>query len=812
MMRLFVFQSHFCSMTKFLAFTFFFITSLLAYSQAGSIKGQVTDKASNLPIPFIAVAVQNASLGGITDEAGNYIIENVTPGLYNVECQSIGYKTAVAFEIEVTLDRPAIVNFQLEELSDTTGTVEIVSSSISNREESPLSIRTIGTNEIKRNPGGNRDISRAIRSLPGVAAIPSFRNDIVIRGGAANENRFYIDGIEIPVINHFSTQGASGGPVGMLNVDLIKEVEFYSSAFPAARGNALSSVMEFELKEARTDKPAVNMVLGSSDLAVAAEGPVGKKSGLIVSARRSYLQGLFTLLGLPFLPTYNDFQFKFKTKFNDKNQLTILGLGAIDRFSLNLKIDDDTASTDFLRNKYLLDNLPINNQWNYTVGAKWEHYKEKGKWTFVASRNALQNDAFKYTLNDTQLPKTFDYTSNESENKLRIENKIYGVNGWKVVYGAGYEYAQFTVNNISKRYVPMLDSTVSFNYNAELNLSKYGAFIQTSKTLLSNKLILSAGLRADGNAFNSSMSNPLNQLSPRVSMRYSFAPKWSFNASSGIYYQLPSYTALGYREGNELVNKNLTYIKNTQAVAGVEYDWNKRNTIITVEGFYKYYNNYLVSVNNGISIANLGADFGVVGNERLQSTGLGRSYGAEFLFQQKFYKGVYGILAYTYVRSEFTGLSGKWTPSSWDSRHLLSLTGGWKFGKNWEVGGRFLFSGGLPYTPDDLNASLNMQTWNTINAGLPNYSLLNTQRIKAFQQLDVRVDKKWFFKKWSLDVFVDVQNLLNSSTPLKPTLDVVRDNAGNPVEDPNRPGYYQANFLDESTSARLPSIGIIVEL
>ncbi len=806
------FCSHCYTMPKFFSTIVLFSISLFTYSQKGSIQGVVTDKASNLPIAFIAVAVQNASLGGITDEAGNYIIENVAPGLYNVECQSIGFKSAVEFEVEVTLDRPAIVNFQLEELSDSTGTVEIVSSSISNREESPLSIRTIGANEIKRNPGGNRDISRAIRSLPGVAAIPSFRNDIVIRGGAANENRFYLDGIEIPVINHFSTQGASGGPVGMLNVDLIKGVEFYSSAFPASRGNALSSVMEFELKEARTDKPAVNMVLGSSDVAIAAEGAVGKKSGLIVSARRSYLQGLFSLLGLPFLPTYNDFQFKFKTKFNDKNQLTVLGLGAIDKFALNLEIDDDTSSTDFFRNKYLLDNLPINNQWNYTVGAKWEHYKENGKWTFVASRNALQNDAFKHTLNNTELPRTLDYSSNESENKLRIENKIYGINGWKVVYGAGYEYAQFTVSNFSKRYVPALDSAISFNYNANLNLNKYGAFIQTSKTLLSNKLVLSAGLRTDGNAFNSEMSNPLNQLSPRVSMRYSFAPQWSFNASSGIYYQLPSYTALGYRQDEVLVNKDLSYIRNSQVVAGVEYDWNKRNTLITVEGFYKYYDNYLVSLNNGISLANLGADFGVVGSERLQSTGLGRSYGAEFLYQQKFYKGIYGIVAYTFVRSEFTGLSGKWTPSSWDSRHLLSLTGGWKFGKNWEVGGRFLFSGGLPYTPDNLDASLDMQTWNTINAGLPNYALLNSQRIKAFQQLDVRVDKKWFFKKWSLDVFLDVQNLFNSSTPLKPTLDVVRDNAGKPIEDPNRPGFYQANFLDESSAARLPSIGIIVEL
>ncbi|MFM9984907.1 MAG: TonB-dependent receptor domain-containing protein [Flavobacteriales bacterium] len=795
-----------------LTFSVILSCAISSWSQTTSISGQVTDKADNSPLPFVAVRIQDGSNGGITDETGNYSIAGLKPGLYNVVCEVIGYKSAISYEVEVTIDRPAILNFQLEQDQKETEVVEIVGSNISNREESPISIRTIGTNEIKRNPGGNRDISRAIRSLPGVAAVPSFRNDIIIRGGAANENRFYIDGIEIPVINHFSTQGASGGPVGMLNVDLIKEVEFYSGAFPANRGNALSSVLEFEIKEARTDKYTANVVLGSSDIAVAAEGPTGKNSGLIVSARRSYLQGLFKVLGLPFLPTYNDFQFKWKTKIDDKNQLTILGLGAIDQFDLNLDLDNNPDDENFARNAYLLSNLPINEQWNYTVGTKWDRYTENGKWTFVLSRNALQNDAYKYTNNDAALPRTFDYTSREEENKLRIENKIFGKNGWKLVYGVGYEYAQFTIDNVSKRYLPSIDSTIAFTYEAALNLNRYGAFLQSSKTLLNSRLIVSAGFRADGNSFNKEMQNPLNQLSPRVSARFSFAPQWSFNVNSGIYYQSPSYTSLGYAENGVLANTAMKYIRNTQLVAGVEYDWNKRNTIITVEGFYKYYENYPVSINNGISLANLGADFGVIGNELLSSTGNGRSSGVEFLYQQRFYKGLYGILAYTYVRSEFTGLDGKYVPSSWDSRHLISVTGGWKFGKNWELGGRFLFSGGLPFTPDNLDASLQIETWNTLNAGIPNWSQQNSQRIKSFQQLDMRIDKKWFFTKWSLDLFFDVQNVLNSSTPLKPTLDVVRDAQGQPVPDPERPGYYQANFLNESSGSFLPSVGVIIEL
>ena len=198
-----------------------------------------------------------------------------------------------------------------------------------------------------------------IQSLPGVAGTVAFRNDIIIRGGSPNENRFYIDGIEIPNINHFATQGASGGPVGLINVDLIQEVEFYSGAFPSARGNALSSVLEFDFKEARKDKYTANFVVGSSDLGVTVEGPTSKKSGLIVSARRSYLQFLFDAIGLPFLPTYNDFQYKQKIKLNKKNEITIIGLGAIDEFALNT--EDDTSAFQ----QYILGNLPSQTQWNY---------------------------------------------------------------------------------------------------------------------------------------------------------------------------------------------------------------------------------------------------------------------------------------------------------------------------------------------------------------------------------------------------------------------------------------------------------------
>jgi len=772
----------------------------------------VKDKSTNEPVLFAPVVIQGTVTGALTDETGSFRIENLNPGLYNLEISYTGYEKVVVFEVEVTSSRPAIVNVLLEPIAVETGGVEIVASTISNREESPVSVRTIGTNEIKRNPGGNRDISRAIRALPGVAAIPSFRNDIIIRGGSANENRFYIDGIEIPNINHFATQGASGGPVGLINVDLIQEVEFYSGAFPASRGNALSSVLEFGFKEPRRDKYTANFVVGTSDLGVTLDGPTGKNSGLLISARRSYLQGLFTLLGLPFLPTYNDFNAKWKWDINEKNKFTFIGVGALDQFALNLSLDDDTTNADYLRNRYILDNLVLNEQWNYTLGVKWDHYREKGRWTFVVSRNALQNDAFKYEDNNESLPLVFDYSSRETENKFRAEYKLFPVRGWKLLAGANLERADYFNRAAIPVFIPAVDSTVTLRQRTDLAIAKYGFFLQSSKQLFDRKVVLSMGLRTDGNDFNSEMANPLNQLSPRVALRYTFVPNWSFNFNSGIYYQLPSYTVLGYRNANIPGNANASYTRNAQVVAGLEYDFSKRNSLITVEGFYKKYDQFPVSVINGISLANLGADFGVVGNEDVDFDGEGRAYGLEFLYQQRFFEGWYGIFSYTYVRSEFTGADGKYVPSSWDSRHLLSVTGGKRFKRNWEVGGRFALSGGLPYTPDNALTSLQIATWDQFGIAQPDWSRVNSQRISAFHQLDIRVDKKWFFTKWSLDVFLDIQNVYSSQTPLKPTLDVQRNTMGLPVVDPQNPERYLPNVIDQTTGTLLPAIGIIVEL
>ena len=607
----------------------------ISYSQSGVLKGYVKDATSNEEIPFANVYVEQLNSGVATNFDGFFEFKDMKPGLYTIKCTFVGYESKTFAEINVNPNKPTILNIKLVESSTSLDVVEITVSPFQKSEESPVSKRSISATEIYRNPGGNRDISKVIQSLPGVASTVSFRNDIIIRGGAPNENRFYLDGIEIPNINHFATQGSSGGPVGMINVNFIREVDLYSGAFPANRGNALSSVMEFKQIDGNPDRIASSLTVGSSDFGITLDGPINDKTSFVLSARRSYLQLLFSAIGLPFLPTYNDLQFKTKTKLNDKNQITIIGLGAIDDFVLNTGINDNETDREVIeRNNYILGYIPVTTQWNYAVGLNWTHFKEKSFQNFILSRNHLNNRSVKYKdnveINENLLQ---DYLSEEIETKFRFENTMRN-NGWKLNFGTGLEAVTYKNNTFQKIIFQNLPDTLDFN--SELNFIKTSLFGQISKKAFDNKIIASFGLRTDQNSYSKQMSNPLKQLSPRFSLAYALGEKSSLNFNIGQYFQLPAYTVMGYRNNNnDLINKEneITYINNKHLVFGIETNPGNFSKL-TVEGFYKKYDNYPFLLKDSISLANLGGDFGVIGNEAVSSTSEGRSYGVEFLAQK----------------------------------------------------------------------------------------------------------------------------------------------------------------------------------
>ncbi len=799
---------------RFTLLLIFTVFATISFAQRGSIKGRIFDKTTNEEIPFANIALQNTTLGAVSDIDGNYEITGIEPGLYNVQTSYVGYQSRTIFEIEVSAKQPVTLNIALTPSGTDLQTVEITTQVFERDEQSPLSLQKIGKNEIQRNPGGNRDISRAIQVLPGVASSLSFRNDIIIRGGAPNENRFYLDGIEIPIINHFATQGSSGGPVGILNVNFIENVDFYSGAFPANRGDALSAVLEFTQKDGNEERLKTNFTLSATDVGLTFDGPIGDKTTFIFSARRSYLQLLFGVIGLPFLPTFNDSQFKVKHRINKKNEITFIGIGAYDQFRLNESaVEDEDDPERRRRNQFILGNIPINEQWNYTVGANYKHFSKRGFQNVVISRTHLQNSAFKYEDNDDSRPENLilDYLSEEIENKLRLEHTERR-NGYRINVGLNAEDVTFFASTFNRINLPGGElRTVDFD--SRVRFQRFGLFGSVSRTILEERLLLSLGVRTDWNNFVSSMANPIDQFSPRFSVSYNLTPELTVNANVGRYFQLPPYTVFGFRdEDDRLVNRDnqIKYITNDHLVAGLQYVF-PRNTKVSVEGFYKVYDNYPFSLRDSISLANQGADFGVIGNEAVISAGQGRAYGVEFLVQRKLYKGLYGIAALTLVRSEFSDLDGNFAPSTWDNGYILSITAGKKFKKNWEFGTRIRALGGTPFTPFDRQTSSLRSVWDIRGQGVFDFARLNTGRNPDVYQIDVRLDKKYFFDKWSLNVYIDIENVTNNIFELEPFLDVVRDPNGAPVVDQNDASRYELTSIQNSVGTFLPSIGVVIE-
>ncbi|NVK53048.1 MAG: TonB-dependent receptor [Flavobacteriaceae bacterium] len=797
-------------MKKALVITLLFYTIVPLFSQ-GVIKGKVIDSKTREALPFVSVIIVDTKAGASTDDTGNFTITNTPLGYVKLQASFIGYETVITDDYLVTNEKVPYVTIVLFESTAKLDEVIVQTRLFKKSIVSPLSKQNLGIVEIEKNPGGNRDILKVIQSLPGVASNPGFRNDIIIRGGSTSENKFYLDGIEVPVINHFQTQGASGGPVGIINTDLIRNVDFFSSAFPSNRGNALSSVVEFTQKKGNPTRLNTRATLGTSDAGITLDGPLGKNTTFIASARQSYLQFLFKLIKLPFLPTYNDFQININSNLSTNNQISFIAVGAIDQFKLNESVNDGVTDAETIkRNRYILNNIPVQEQWNYTVGVNFKHFAENSNQQYVFSRNVWNNTSTKYFMN-TNNPSDLllDYTSKEIENKFRFENNT-SVNDYTINFGLGLEQATYTNSTFKKDANSQGTNTTDFS--SALELFKYAIFGQVSKNYFNSKLGVSLGVRLDGNNYNRSMKNIFNQFSPRFSASYKLAEKWSLNTSLGTYYQLPTYTVLGFRNNaNTLVNQsNVKYIKAKHLVSGVEYR-PTTSTKITFEGFYKSYKNYPFSIRNQISLANLGADFGVIGNEAITSTSKGRAYGVEMLVQKKSFAGLYGILSYTFVRSEFQNQLNQFIPSSWDNKHLLTVTTGKKLGKNWEIGSKFRLVGGQPYTPYDAAASAKKANYDVANKGILDYSKLNSERFDTYTQLDVRVDKTWYWKKFSLNFYIDVQNLTASKSTSQSLLLPILDSNGNRVDDPNDASKYQLEEIENSSGNVLPGFGFILD-
>ncbi len=791
-------------MKKPLGIFFFFVVVLFSSvaAETYTVRGRLIGKLSREPIPYAGVSVWgNPKTATSTDSLGVFVIKQVPPGVCRLSVSCIGYKNLLTEEYIVSAKLP-FIELELEEDETQLSGVTVQAVAFRRLKANPVSLQVIGLGEIEKSPGGNRDISRIVRSYPGVSFSPiGYRNDLIVRGGSPSENRFYMDGIEIPNINHFATQGASGGPVSILNADLIREVQFYTGAFPVEKSGALSSVMDIKLRDGDAEGNSFKATLGASEVSFSGSGHFTDKTTYLFSVRQSYLQLLFKLLNLPFLPNYVDGQFKVKMKLSPNDELVLLGLAGIDNMKLNMDITGESA-------EYYLSYLPRITQQTFTVGASYRRYMGQNVLSVTAGYNYLGNQNLKYRDNDESRPEnlTTDLKSREQKASLRVENRTY-LGRWTLTEGAEVYQARYINDTFQRLYGGAQDTA---RYDTRLGIVGWSLYASALYKSANEKFSATVGARIDGCDYSRVMARFWENVSPNVSLSYRFHPDWAVSAAAGIYHQLPPYTALGFKDNNgAFVNRSLKYMRVYNTNVGME--WSRSESLVmALEGFYKHYDRMPLSLYDNIPLACKGNDYGVVGNEPLVSTAQGRAYGAELSLRWQIAGRLSLVSSFTFYRSECRNdRQSAYIVSAWDNRFIGNVSATYDFPRHWSVGAKLSAIGGSPYTPYDVEKSSLVQAWDVTGRPYYDYDRFNSERLGAFAQLDVRVDKNFYFPKWSLGMYVDLQNVTMSrlKQPDVPVSTGVVENPDAPLDQQR----YKMKYIKLSSGTLVPAIGLTVQ-
>lgn len=753
------------------SFLLLFIISLsvLTGQEKGIVTGKVIDKLTREPLPGVNISVIDTDLGAATAIDGKFRIENLAFGTYRIRASFVGYNPVVVTDIVVTSAKEIYLEFELVESSIELDGITVTSDYFELDPSEISSIAKFNYEEIRRAPGGFEDVIRALSIVPGVGQASAGRNDLVVRGGAPSENLFLVDGLVIPNINHFGSQGATGGPLSYVNLDFVKSTSFSTGGFSAIYGDKLSSVLTIDLRDGRNDRFGGKGTISASQFGLNLEGPIGEKGSFIISARRSYLDFIFDAAGFNFVPEYWDGLAKFDYNLNAKNKLSFLFIGAFDR----VKFNNETAE-DIYDNSRILGT----NQNQYVAGLSYRHLFDKGFYTISLARNFVDYNSFQ---KDTLLQPFFTNKSIEAENSLKADlvYKLYSTAELNI--GASAKLIEFEADILLPFYETTFGDTLLVNsFNDKKTFYKYDFYAQYSDVFF-HRLRLSAGIRGD---YFNAIDEGFN-FSPRFSLSYQLTHTTNINFSTGIYHQSPSYVWLAAIEKNN----ELKMVKVNQFVLGVEQMIND-DLRFKAEAFYKDYNNYpasklrtyLVLANTGAGFAGSDDNFASFGLEPLISGGSGTAKGVELSLQKKSSAvPLYGLVSLTLSRTNFTSLDGVSRSGTYDQKVIANLSGGYIFNEKWEASFKFRFATGAPYTPFNSD-------------GTQSVSKYNSERFEAYHTLDLRVDRRWNFEGWSLITYIDVQNIYNR----KNQTSIRWNKRENKVD-------------DESSIGLLPSIGVSIE-
>ncbi|MBN2830229.1 MAG: carboxypeptidase-like regulatory domain-containing protein [Candidatus Cloacimonetes bacterium] len=706
----------------------------------GGFSGTVRDADTLFPLNVVNITIIDSDIGTSSSESGTYLIDNLQPGVYSLRFSRTGYAPVILANQIIKPNRILQVDAKLQRQAFILSGVQARKAEYFAEETNNQASKAGFSNEeIRRAPGAAGDISRMLTSLPAVGSAGGQNNNLVVRGGNPVENSFYVDGIQIPNISHYPGQGITGGPIGLLNIDFIKELSFYSGGFSAEYGDKLSSVSDITFRDGNKAGYDFQTSLDFIGYGLVGEGPITKSNGtFMIAVRRSYLDFLTKLvdLGTSSIPSYGDLQGKISWKPGNRHNLSILIVNGDDHSDSEREMAKNEKMLFYGNQDIYVNTVGIN--WNWML-CNYASTETTISWTSTKYKEDFYEPATGLSLLANHSHEQSAHLRNRTMFRLNESN----------ILSLGIA-TDFNFDKIDNSYGDSIDPTgenvagVAIKKNFASTVS--GAFINYEfKTL--DRMSVNAGIRSDYYQANDEIT-----LSPRLSWRYRLFSETYLKGALGRYYQeLPSVLLAQQSEDNSELMVSDHYIIGLEHILSPSLK-------ISLEAYHKGYKQMPLDPDQPqlFILDEPFYDNGLYGlHENLVSEGVATSDGLELMLQKKMTNNFYGMLSGTYFRSRYKDFEGNWHNRSYDNRYFVSIQGGYRPNFNWEFSGKWTYSGGVPFTP------LNVSESELSGQGVLDMSQVNEERYPAFHSLDLRIDKRFFYKNTSLVIYTSVWNVYN---------------------------------------------------
>ena len=743
---------------------FLFFQNLFAQAPTQVIRGTVLDKVSQERLTGAAVLLLDSTMskGSVCDANGKFRLEKVPLGRQIIRVSLLGYKES-SIAVNLTSGKEIVLDIELEQSviqgKEVTITAELQKDR-ANNEMTTVSARSFTVEETSRYAGSLNDPSRMAANYAGVSGANDARNDIIIRGNSPLGLLWRLNGMEIPNPNHFGSIGTTGGPISILNNNLLDKSDFMTSAFPAEYGNALAGVFDLQMRAGNNEKREYLAQVGFNGFEFGAEGPLGKggEGSYLLNYRYSTL-GVFKALGIDFgtgaaVPDYQDLSFNVSLPRGKAGKFSIYGIGGISNVEV-LDEERDTTVTDLYTDGDRQDGYFGNNMG--VIGLQHTYFFNPTTYTKLSISASTSGEKYSVdSINPADNNPYPVYRNNSNQQK-------YGLNfSWNKKFSSR-DYLKIGV--IVDRYqYTYRDSTYEFDHWQKYTDFKDGSFLVQAYSQLQHKfndqLSVNLGLH-----YQQFMLNNSYAIEPRVGIRWEMKEGQALSAGAGFHSQLqPMYIYLQktfLRDGTYTeTNTDLGMTRSIHYVLAYDKSFGKNIRIKTEAYFQNLYDVPVEIRPTWYSILNEGADFGIGGVDSLVNNGTGKNYGLELTVEKFYSHGFYFLLTGSLFESKYTGSEGIERNTAFSGNFTGNLLAGKEFTfrkKNVIAFNlKTTYAGGKRFLP------INTKESSRLGETRYDYSQAYEKRRKDYFRTDIKISYRWNRKKATHEFSLDIDNIFNT--------------------------------------------------